>query len=60
MKSQKAPGRVPATSGSGDPGNTERPRSTGPTQEEIRVRAHEIYAERGRTDGRDLDDWLQG
>jgi hypothetical protein len=25
----------------------------------IAERAHEIYVERGRTDGLDLDDWLQ-
>lgn len=30
-----------------------------PTSEEIRRRAHEIYLERGGTDGSDLDDWLQ-
>jgi hypothetical protein len=28
-------------------------------QEAIAIRAHEIYRERGGTDGRDLDDWLQ-
>lgn len=31
----------------------------GPTSEEIRGRAHEIYLERGGGDGRDFDDWLQ-
>ncbi len=30
-----------------------------PTQEEIAVRAYEIYIERGATPGQDLDDWLQ-
>jgi hypothetical protein len=30
-----------------------------PTSAEIRRRAHEIYTERGGTDGCDLDDWLQ-
>jgi hypothetical protein len=25
----------------------------------IRFRAYELYEERGRIDGRDLDDWLQ-
>jgi Protein of unknown function (DUF2934) len=29
------------------------------TVEEIRLRAYEIYIRRGRTDGRDLEDWLQ-
>ena len=28
-------------------------------QEQIRRRAHELYEERGRGDGRDLEDWLQ-
>lgn len=30
-----------------------------PTFEQIQVRAYEIYVQRGRTDGLDLDDWLQ-
>jgi Protein of unknown function (DUF2934) len=30
-----------------------------PTFEQIQVRAYEIYIQRGRTDGFDLDDWLQ-
>ena len=30
-----------------------------PTFEQIQVRAYEIYIRRGRTDGFDLDDWLQ-
>lgn len=30
-----------------------------PSWEEIRVRAYEKYIERGRTDGRDLEDWFQ-
>jgi Protein of unknown function (DUF2934) len=28
-------------------------------QEEIRIRAYEIYLERGEQPGRELDDWLQ-
>lgn len=28
-------------------------------QERIRSRAHEIYEQRNRTEGHDLDDWLQ-
>jgi outer membrane protein TolC len=28
-------------------------------QEQIRRRAYELYEQRGREDGRDLDDWLQ-
>jgi hypothetical protein len=30
-----------------------------PRREEIRIRAYEIYIERGRQPGYDLDDWLQ-
>jgi hypothetical protein len=30
-----------------------------PTREEIELRAYQIYVERGGTDGRDVDDWLQ-
>ena len=30
-----------------------------PPFEQIQVRAYEIYIQRGRTDGLDLDDWLQ-
>jgi len=28
-------------------------------QEAIRVRAYELYEQRGREDGHDIDDWLQ-
>jgi Protein of unknown function (DUF2934) len=31
----------------------------GPSLEEIRRRAYELYAERSCTHGRDQDDWLQ-
>jgi hypothetical protein len=30
-----------------------------PSLEMIRLRAYEKYIERGGTDGRDLDDWMQ-
>jgi hypothetical protein len=30
-----------------------------PTEQQIRQRAYELYEQRGRTDGHDLDDWLQ-
>jgi len=33
--------------------------STRELQEQIRRRAHELYEERGRHDGHELDDWLQ-
>jgi len=30
-----------------------------PIEQQIQQRAHELYEQRGRTDGHDLDDWLQ-
>jgi len=33
--------------------------SGAPTREEIEMRAHEIYVERGGTHGQDVEDWLQ-
>ena len=30
-----------------------------PTQSEICARAYELYVQRGRIDGYDVDDWLQ-
>jgi hypothetical protein len=30
-----------------------------PIEQQIRQRAYELYEQRGRDDGRDLDDWLQ-
>jgi len=35
------------------------PVADSPRHEEIRIRAYEIYIERGRQPGHDLDDWLQ-
>ena len=32
---------------------------TGDMHEQIRRRAYELYEQRGRADGYDLDDWLQ-
>lgn len=31
----------------------------GGLQEQIRVRAYQLYEQRGRTDGHDLEDWLR-
>ena len=31
----------------------------GPSEEQVRARAYEIYLERGGRPGHDLDDWLQ-
>jgi hypothetical protein len=33
--------------------------SSGPTEDEIRKRAYELYRERGDSSGNALDDWLQ-
>jgi Protein of unknown function (DUF2934) len=44
------------------PQRSEQPRTTpDPTmlEEQIRLRAYQLYEARGREDGRDLDDWLQ-
>jgi hypothetical protein len=30
-----------------------------PSEQDIAARAHEIFQDRGGTDGRDLDDWLE-
>jgi hypothetical protein len=30
-----------------------------PIEQQIRQRAYELYEQRGRTDGHDLDNWLQ-
>jgi hypothetical protein len=34
-------------------------KSTPDLQEQIRRRAYELYEQRGRNDGHELDDWLQ-
>jgi hypothetical protein len=34
-------------------------KSTPDLQEQIRRRAHELYEQRGRDPGHELDDWLQ-
>ena len=44
--------------------STRAPRSDEPTvlipiEQQIQQRAYELYEQRGRTDGHDLDDWLQ-
>lgn len=33
--------------------------SSSALQEQVRVRAYELYEQRGREDGHDLDDWFQ-
>jgi len=46
----KEPGKKPAISALVEPDILE---------DQIRVRAHELYEERGKEDGHDLDDWLR-
>ena len=44
----------------GSDGKSDRPvRPSEPTLEQIRERAYEVYVQRGRTDGFDIEDWLQ-
>lgn len=57
MKSRKAPKR--AVKSSSSTSGRQEPRPTGPTVDEIRLRAYEIYIERGQTDGQDLEHWFQ-
>jgi len=52
MKSQKASQKVFAAGGASVSRDPEEPRASGATQEEIRVRAYEIYLRRGHPDGR--------
>jgi hypothetical protein len=33
--------------------------NSGPTREEIEIRAYQIYQERGGAEGSDVEDWLQ-
>ena len=57
MKSRKRASRAAV-----DPTRALGSREPGATvlsAEEIQMRAYEIYVERGRVDGHDLEDWLQ-
>jgi len=40
-------------------GSEPRTAESSPTLEEIELRAYQIYVERGRTHGQDVEDWLQ-
>jgi hypothetical protein len=42
-----------------DPNPTELKPQTPELDERIRRRAYELYEQRGRLDGHDVDDWLQ-
>ena len=56
MKSRK---KAPTSKSAARSSRIQDRRSTGPTEEQIRLRAYEIYVERGRADGQDLEDWFQ-
>jgi hypothetical protein len=47
--------KQPSTEG----GKEERSAANPAPEEEIKLRAYEIYLERGEEPGRDLEDWLQ-
>jgi hypothetical protein len=42
-----------------DPTPTKRELQTSEHDERIRRRAYDLYEQRGRLDGHDMDDWLQ-
>ncbi len=42
-----------------DPTPTQRELQTSEHDERIRRRAYDLYEQRGRLDGHDMDDWLQ-
>jgi Protein of unknown function (DUF2934) len=58
MKSRKETPKVASKSSPTSSGNQDS-RTAGPTVEEIRLRAYARYAERGRVEGQDLEDWFQ-
>jgi len=49
---------MPAKSKSREP-LPRKPKSVSNAEEKIRVRAYELYEQRGMIDGHALDDWLQ-
>ena len=58
MKPRKQAPKVASKGLAGSSGNQD-PRLVGPSVEEIRLRAYEIYLSRGRSDGDHLVDWFQ-
>lgn len=52
MKSSQAVPSVPKA-------DLQKTEGCGELQDEIRVRAYQLYDQRGRDDGHSLDDWLQ-
>lgn len=57
MKSRKGAPKATSKNPAGSSGLRELS-STGPTEEQIRLRAYELYVERGRADGQNLEDWF--
>jgi hypothetical protein len=53
MKSSRVVPAVPIKA------NLQKPDGGGELQDRIRVRAYQLYEQRGRDDGHDLDDWFQ-
>ena len=49
----------PAISCQNRPGSTRTAQRSSEFEEEIRIRAYELYEQRGGGDGHDIDDWLQ-
>jgi hypothetical protein len=58
MKARKAAPRAGVKSQTSRSGHQDTG-SAFPSLEEIRLRAYEIYIERRRSDGQDLEDWFQ-
>ena len=58
MKSRKGTPKK-AVKGPTKTSGMQSPHPAAPSPEEIRARAYEIYIDRGQTEGRELDDWLQ-
>lgn len=52
-------GTVPDRSGTTEVSNDDEGRARDRQQEEVRRRAYEIYVERGKGEGQELEDWLQ-
>jgi hypothetical protein len=59
MKSRKGTRKAAATRKTAKSGNVQEALTSAPTADEIRVRAYEIYIERGQRDGEDIENWLQ-
>ena len=59
MKSSKGTRKAAASRKTGKSGNVQEALTSAPSADEIRVRAYEIYIERGQRDGEDLENWLQ-